>query len=219
MFATFSGIKLSNPHHSLAMKNSTLTFFLLFFVAGTFAQVGFYKTYTDFEENNLTPMDEFVEIKNAGNAFNIWFMKGGKKVKVLSEDVWGFRNKGDLYRLAVVNGVDVPVRILYSGDGETNMCLYVPYQTAVKNENGQPIIDWNKQVMAYGMVFNWCFLSKNLSSSITYCGVGSGGYVDDFRDNNPQFKTYFECTGKQYKDSQLLVDCYRKIFPAGTPHF
>ena len=201
------------------MKKTISTLLFLFVLVCTFGQVGFYKSYTDFEENNLTPMDEFVEVKNAGNAFNIWFMKGGKKVKVLSEDVWGFRNKNELYRLAVVNGTDVPVRVLYSGDGENTMCLYVPYQSVVKNENGKPIIDWNKQVMAYGMVFNWCFLSKNLSSGITYCGVGSSGYVDDFRDNNPQFKAYFDCTGKQYKDSQLLVDCYGKTFPTGTPHF
>lgn len=155
-------------------------------------------------------MDEFVEIKNAAKAFNILFMKGGEKVKVLSEDVWGFRNKGELYRLAVVSGTDVPMRVLHSGDGETTRCLYVPYQAIVKNESGKPMIDWKKQVMAYGMVFNWCFLSKTLSSRITYCGFGTSGYVDDFRDNNPQFKSYFDCTGKQYKDSQLLVDCYKK---------
>jgi len=70
---------------------STLIF--AFVLESIFAQVGFYKTYTDYEENNLTPMDEFVEVKNAGNAFNIWFIKGGKKVKVLSEDIWGSETK------------------------------------------------------------------------------------------------------------------------------
>jgi len=92
-------------------------------------------------------------------------------------------------------------------------------QSVVKNENGRPIIDWNKQLMAYGMMFNCCFLSKRLSSGITYYGVGSSGYVDYFLDNNPQFKVYFDCFGKQYKDHQLLVDCYQKVFPKCAPHF
>lgn len=125
------------------------------------AQVGYYKTYDDFLNNSLTPMDEYIEVKNAGNAFNIWFMKGGKKVKVLSEDIWGYRNGTALYRLATVNQVDVPVRVLFSGDGETAMCLYIPYQTELKNNYGKPDVAWNKEIMAYGMVFNWCLSPKH----------------------------------------------------------
>lgn len=183
------------------------------------AQVGYYKTYDDFLDNSVTPMDEYIEVKNAGNAFNIWFMKGGKKVKVLSEDIWGYRNGTALYRLATVNQVDVPVRVLFSGDGETAMCLYIPYQTELKSNNGKPDVAWNKEIMAYGMVFNWCFISKALNTSVTYCGVGSSGLVDDFRDNYPQFQPFFDCTGKEYKNNQLLVDCYQKAFPQASIHF
>lgn len=201
------------------MKRFTVSFLLLMFTIIAFAQVGYYKTYNDYVENNLTAMDAFVEIKNAANAFNIWFMKDGKKVKVLSEDVWGFRNGVELYRLANVANVDVPVRVLYSGDGENNFCLYVPYQTVVKNNNGKPVIDWNMKVMAYGMVFNWCFISKALNTGVEYCGVGSGGHIDDFRDNYPQFKPYFDCTGKSYKDNAKMVDCYTQTYPKATGHF
>ncbi len=166
-------------------------------------EVVVYKTYQDFQNNTGEKYDKFL---NYLGKFK--FEKGGEKIKISYEDLWGFKVAGELFMMYGEGKHAYPYKVFIIG---SKLCYYedgfkflgnILKESTFKTDKGATI----------------SYVSKDLQSKvmpIRYTGFDGSENKKGMADlkkalPGPDYQSFFEClNGSVYYF--ILRDCTRKF--------
>ncbi len=154
------------------------------------AQTGIYRTYADYEKNNLEVMDDWMTYTYTMLKVTVSFKDKGKKIDVPCSSIWGFKYEGKLFRCDQVYSLPCRVinvgKVVYYQNGTAHMNM-------IKTKSNEGLID---------IGFRQSF-SKTLNSEMICFDNAHRSEIKkqrkEFLKANPEFQQLFDCAGEANK--------------------
>ena len=180
-----------------------MAFFLFLFlsVPSLWSQTGYYVTYDDYQNNRLTEMEELWMMSSTGR---MTFKKGGEKYKVEISQIWGCILGGLLFR-RIGTGNELAA-VIYSCPDAIIYGTGYYYATGFMQGTDNPA----------SMTSTTYYISLNVTSpivSIFTIGYPCTSFFKKFREENPQFKAFYDCIpgeGERFYEGSF-INCVPKL--------
>lgn len=172
------------------LMNITL-FIFLFISTLASSQTIVYRTFEDLQNKKGEEYGE-LDYDFYGDKWKLVFEKGGQKIKIRCEEIWGFEYKGGLFRIDTQIGKALPIRVIAIGK-------------LVYYENGPAHIKMlrnESNSSTYGDFDGYAtYISKTLTSelvpieksTIMSHNIKVAKSIKDFRKVNTEYEDFFNC--------------------------
>ena len=179
------------------MKKIILLAFLITSGLISRAQTGYFKTYQDYTNNKITPMEEgSIYFGHLGGELQIVFKDSkGKKIKKNGSDMWGFKYKDQLFRVG--------------GLYHENFYKVMSQNDAIYYQNGPAHFDMLKHDSKTGKKFGFYnALSNDLISDIVpfdhHMKRSFKKERKKYLASHPELQPVFDCMAEKVK--KALID-------------
>ncbi len=156
---------------------------------------GYYLTRDDFEDRELTKVDEYVATKILKDRFSVIFKKGGERIRYDLGQIWGYLdNQGILYRsLEFRDGNKVKhTACKLAMTGKVNYWIGWGEYIAIRRRDGSFHLNQEE--------FQTNYTARCLSRSIDgdMARLGSMKETQDFQKANMDNNIYLDCATQKY---------------------